>query len=127
MDNFHVIVKKITKFDGSRVDELLEWDSNLCTSLSVYIKIIFSSYKGRSGHPNSMPTRRPLSRPGMPQIETYTACSSSLQLVQRSSWFGGFRAKHRLREQDTDSRRGQPFARNSTGARGWPLGRSKLR
>ena len=56
-----------------------------------------------------MPTRRPLARPGMPKTKTYTACSSSPQLAQRSPWFGGFRAKHRLREQDTDNWRGQPF------------------
>ena len=64
-------------------------------------------------------------RPGMPQIpqtKTYTACSFSPQLVYRSLWFGGSRAKHRLREQDTDNRRGQPFARNSKGVRGRPFG-----
>ena len=70
-----------------------------------------TSYKGRSGRQNLMPTWRPLAQPSMPQIKTYTACSSSPQLVQRSPWFGGFRAKYRLREQDTDNRRGQPFAR----------------
>ena len=69
-----------------------------------------------------MPTRRPLARPGMPQIKTYTACFSAPQLDQRSTWFGGFWQKHRLREKDTDNRRGQPFARNSTGVRGRSFG-----
>ena len=71
-----------------------------------------------------MPTRRPLTRPGMPQIKIYIVCSSSPQLVQLSPWFGSFRAKYRLKEQDTDSRRRQPFARNSKGIRGRPFGRS---
>ena len=71
-----------------------------------------------------MPTMRPLARLGMPQIKTYTACSSSPQLVQRPPWFGGFRAKQRLREQDKDNRREQPFAINSTGVRWRPFGRS---
>ena len=69
-----------------------------------------------------MPTRRQLARPGMPQIKTYTACSFSSQLFQRSPWFGRFRAKHRLREQDKDNRRGEPFPKKLTGVRGRHLG-----
>ena len=80
-------------------------------------------YKGSSGRQILMPTRRLLARSGMPQTKANT-CSSSQQLVQRSLWFGGFKAKHWLRAQDTDNRRGQPFARNSTGVRGRPFGRS---
>ena len=74
-----------------------------------------------------MPTRRLFARPLMPQIKTYTAGYSSPQLVQRSLWFGGFRAKHRLREQDTDDRRGKPFAKNSTGVRGRPFWADHIR
>ena len=37
-----MIVKQITKFDGRRADEFLEWDSKLCASLSVYNKTIFN-------------------------------------------------------------------------------------
>ena len=36
MNNFHVIVNKITKFDGRREDKFLEWDSKLRASLSMY-------------------------------------------------------------------------------------------
>ena len=71
-----------------------------------------------------MLTRRSLARPGMPQTKPSTACSFLPQLVQRSSWFEGFRAKYRLREQDTNHRRGQPFARIVTGVGGRPSGRS---
>ena len=74
-----------------------------------------TSYNGRSGRQNSMPTRRPLA--GMPQIKIYTACSSPPKLAPCSPWLEGFRAKHRLREQDTNNRRGQLFAGNSTGVR----------
>ena len=35
VNNFHVIVKQITRFDGRRADEFLEWDSKLRASLSV--------------------------------------------------------------------------------------------
>ena len=47
VNNFHVIVKQITKFVGWRVDEFLEWDSKLCTSLSVYNKTLFSVFQGQ--------------------------------------------------------------------------------
>ena len=46
MYNFHVIVKKITKFDGRRADELLEFDSKLRTSLGVYNKKRFIVLRG---------------------------------------------------------------------------------
>ena len=42
VNNFHMIVKQITKFDGRRVDGLLEWDFKLRASLSVYNKTIFN-------------------------------------------------------------------------------------
>ena len=47
MNNFHVIAKQITKFDGRRTDECLEWDSKLCTSLIVYNETIFSVLQGQ--------------------------------------------------------------------------------
>ena len=124
VNNFHVIMKLIIKFDGERTDEFLGWDSKLCASLSVYNKTISTSYKGESDRQKSTSTRRPLAQPEMPQIRTFTACSSLPQLVHRSLWFGGYRAKHRLRQQDTDNRRGQPLARNSTDVRERPFGRS---
>ena len=47
VNNFHVIVKHITKFDGRRVDEFLEWDFKLGASLSVYNKTIFNVLQGK--------------------------------------------------------------------------------
>ena len=47
MNNFHVIVKQITKFNGRKVDEFLEWDSKLHTSLSVYNNTIFNVLRGQ--------------------------------------------------------------------------------
>ena len=47
MNNFHVIVKQITKFDGRRADEFLERDSKLHTSLSVYNTTIFNILQGQ--------------------------------------------------------------------------------
>ena len=46
VNNSHVIVKQITKFDGRRADEFLEWDSKLRASLSVYNKTIFNILQG---------------------------------------------------------------------------------
>ena len=42
MNNFRVIVKEITKFDGRRAGEFLEWDSKLRASFSVYNKTTFN-------------------------------------------------------------------------------------
>ena len=47
MNNFHVIVKKTTKFDGRRTDEFLEWNFKLRASLSVYNKAIFNVVQGQ--------------------------------------------------------------------------------
>ena len=46
VNNFHVIVKQITKFDGKRADEFLKWDSKLRSNLSVY-KTIFNVLQGQ--------------------------------------------------------------------------------
>ena len=51
MDKFHVIVKQMTKFDGRRADEFLEWDSKLRASLSVYNKTICSVLQGQERPP----------------------------------------------------------------------------
>ena len=48
VNNFHVIVKQITKFDGTRANEFVEWDSKLCASLSVYNKTIFNVLHGQN-------------------------------------------------------------------------------
>ena len=47
VNNVHMIVKKITKFDGRRADEFLEWNSKLRASLSVYNKAISNVSQGQ--------------------------------------------------------------------------------
>ena len=50
MNNFHAIVKQITKFDGRRADEFLEWDSKLrALALACTTRQFLMSYKGRVG------------------------------------------------------------------------------
>ena len=46
MNNFHVIMKQITKFDGRRADEFLEWGSKVCASFSLYNKTVFNVVQG---------------------------------------------------------------------------------
>ena len=41
VNNFHVVVKQRTKFDGRIANEFLEWDFKFRTSLSVYNTTIF--------------------------------------------------------------------------------------
>ena len=48
LSSCHVIVKQITKFDGRRANEFLEWDSKLRASLSVY-NITISNVLERPG------------------------------------------------------------------------------
>ena len=47
VNNFHVIVKQITKFDGRRANEFLEWDSKLRASLGAYNKPLFNVLQGQ--------------------------------------------------------------------------------
>ena len=112
-----MIVKQITKFDGKRADEFLEWDSMLCASLSVYNKTIFNVLQWKE-RPSELDANQETTR------ATWDAANQDLYSVLFSttagslfSMFGGFRAKHRLREQETNNRRGQLLARNSTGVR----------
>ena len=86
MNNFPVIVKQITRFDGRRANEFLEWDSKLCTSLSVYTKIISNVLqKGRSGRQSSMPTRRPLDAKNQDLFSVlfFTAVGSAFSVGRR--------------------------------------------
>ena len=46
VDNFHVIVKKVTKFDGRRADKVLGWNSKVLASRSVYNKTISNVLQG---------------------------------------------------------------------------------
>ena len=46
VNNFHVIMKQITMFDGRMADEYLEWDSRLHANFSVYNKTIFNVLQG---------------------------------------------------------------------------------
>ena len=47
VNNFHVIGKQITKVDGRRQDEFLEWESKLPANFSVYSKIISNVLQGQ--------------------------------------------------------------------------------
>ena len=47
VNNFHVTVKQITKFDCMGADEFLEWDSKLLASLSVYNRTISNVLQGQ--------------------------------------------------------------------------------
>ena len=47
VNNFRVIVKQITKFDGRRVGEFLEWNSKLRASLSMYNKEVINVLQGQ--------------------------------------------------------------------------------
>ena len=47
MNNLHVIVKRITKFDDRKADVFLEWDSKHYASLSVHNKTIFNVLQGQ--------------------------------------------------------------------------------
>ena len=118
VNNSHVIVKQITKFDGRRADEFLEWDSKLRTSLSVYNKTIFNVLQGQERPSEFDADQETTWATWDVANQDLHACFPSPGLVQRSPWFGGFKAKHRLREQGTDNRRGQLFARSSTGVCG---------
>ena len=51
VNNFYVIVKQITKFDGWRADEFLEWDSKLRASLSMHNKTIFNALQEQQRPP----------------------------------------------------------------------------
>ena len=91
MNNFHVIVKQITKFDGRRVDESLEWDSKLRASFNVY-KTIFNVLQGQE-RPSEFNVNQETTR------STWDAANQDLYSVlffttagRRSPWFGSSRA-----------------------------------
>ena len=39
-NNLHVVLKQISKFDGNKADDFLEWSSKLRASLSIYNRAI---------------------------------------------------------------------------------------
>ena len=92
VNNFHVIVKEITKFDGRRVNESLEWDSKLRASLNVYNKTIFNVLQGQE-RPSEFDAYQETTR------SIWDAANQDLHsvlffttAVQRSPWFGSSRA-----------------------------------
>ena len=119
-----MIVKQITKFDGRRADEFLEWNSKLCASLSVYNKTIFNVLQGQE-RPSEFDADQETTRAtwdaanqDIYNVLFFTTAGSAFSVVRR------FRAKRRPRGQGTDYRRGQRFARNSMGVCGRPFERS---
>ena len=47
MNNFHVIVKKISNFDGRRADKFLKWDLKLRASIGVNNMTILNVLQGQ--------------------------------------------------------------------------------
>ena len=45
-NNFHVVVKHVSTFDGKRPRNCLEWQVKLCTALSLYNRPIFNVLQG---------------------------------------------------------------------------------
>ena len=124
MNNFHMIVQQIIKFDGRRAGEFWSGILRFVLTLACTTRQLSTSYKRRSGRQNLMPTRRHTratwgaANQDLYSVLFFNTAGSEFSVVRR------FRAKHRLREQDTDNRRGQPFARYLTGVRRRPFGRS---
>ena len=46
-EQLHVVLKQISKFNGKKVDEFLEWSSKLRANLSIYNKAIFNIIQGQ--------------------------------------------------------------------------------
>ena len=46
-NNLHVVLKQISKFDGKKADDFLQWSSKLRASLSIYNRVIFNILQGR--------------------------------------------------------------------------------
>ena len=97
VNKFHVIVKKITKFDGWRADTFLEWDSMLRASLSVYNKTIFNVLQGQE-RPSKLDADQKTTRTTwdganqeLNSLFFFTTAGSAFSVVWRS------RTKHRLR------------------------------
>ena len=43
----HVVLKQMTKFDGKKADDFLEWSSKLRACLSIYNRAIFNILQGK--------------------------------------------------------------------------------
>ena len=126
-NSFHVIVKQITKFDGRRADEFLECDSKLRASRSVCNKTIFNVLQGQE-RPSEFDADQKITRAAwdasnqdLYSVLFFTTAGSAFSMVRR------FQGKTPAESARRDNRRGQPFARNSTGIRGRPFGRSTFR
>ena len=46
-NTLYVVLKQISKLDGTKTDEFFEWSSNLRVSLNIYIKKIFNIIQGQ--------------------------------------------------------------------------------
>ena len=126
VNNFHVIVKQITKFDDRRADEFLEWDSKLRASLGVYNKTIISVLRGQE-RPSEFDAGQETIRAtwdaanqDLYSVLFFTTANSVFSMVWR---FQGKTPAEREGHEKKNSR-GQLFARNLTGVCGRPLRRS---
>ena len=89
MNNFHVIVKQITKFDGRRADKFLECGSKLFSSLRVYNKTTFNVSQGQE-RPSEFDADQETTRvtwysanQGLYSVLFFTRAGSALFVVRR--------------------------------------------
>ena len=52
-NHLHVVLKQISKFDGRKGGDFLEWSSKLRASLSIYNKAIFNIFQGQERPPET--------------------------------------------------------------------------
>ena len=91
-NNLHVVLKQISKFDGNKADDFLEWSSKLRASLSIYNRAIFNIMQ-RQERPSVTDDGEATSRAaGMPPTRIYSAYCSFRRAAQPYSSYGDSRA-----------------------------------
>ena len=90
VNNFHVIVKQVTKVDGRKADEFLEWDPKLCARLRVYNKTIFNVFQEQE-RPSEFDADQETTRmtwdaanQNLYSVLFFTTASSAFSVVRRS-------------------------------------------
>ena len=86
-NNLHVVLKQISKFDGNKADDFLEWSSKLRASLSIYNRAIFNIMQRQADDGEA--TSRAA---GMPPTRIYSAYCSFRRAAQPYSSYGDSRA-----------------------------------
>ena len=109
MNNFHVIMKEITMFDGRRANEFQEWNFKLCASLSVYNKTTFNVLQGQE-RPSEFDADQETTRAiwdtankDLYSVLFFTTAGLAFSVVRR------FQGKTPTEGEGHGQRRGQPF------------------